>query len=95
MVGDGKWPYHAWEPDLTNREAICFYCKTVRVSSTELPFFEYRGPGSNWAELHCKTCEKNSRVHYERVESGADVHDYVPGGRAGTDSFYCGCRGWD
>lgn len=30
------------QPDLTNRQSKCSYCKTTEPSSTDLPFFEHQ-----------------------------------------------------
>ena len=79
-------------------------------SSRDLAFFEYRGPGSATAEL-CRHCGYAPRAHEPAymgtlvlvggkrrptvVEAG-ECPGYEPltEGRE-TDSYYCGCRGWD
>lgn len=39
-------------PDLTGREARCPYCKHVRESKTDLPFFMYR-PEAEYDSYYC------------------------------------------
>jgi hypothetical protein len=44
---------------LAGRIAKCAYfsgCGHSLPSSTDLPFFEYRGEGSQYAKEHCKNC---------------------------------------
>lgn len=88
-------------PDLTGRQAMCGggVCKTVVPSSAALPFFEYKGPGSRYAEEICGTCGMHEVAHGEINKStgrpGVTGHPFVANGGANLDSHYCGCSGWD
>ena len=85
-------------PDLTGRKAKCCSKKTVKPSSFDLPFFEFRGEGSPAALTLCRNCGFRDVAH-ERKKKGkklpyvcdnferVGVHEY--------DHYYCGCRGWD
>lgn len=93
-------------PVLDDRVAVCPYCKTERPSATTLAFFEYRGPGSRDAQNQCGNCgyyetahlplEQSTRVSGKSVVERGVCPGFkpMPEGRP-TDSFYCGCRGWD
>ena len=101
----------ALTPDLTGRTARCGCGKEMPSSSPGLAFFEFRGPGSPQAIHSCKHCGyhdvAHEAAHMETLVHGRDgkrrptvVEDgRCPGFEArgdwGTDSFYCGCRGWD
>lgn len=85
--------------DLTGRTARCS-CGHERPSSPELPFFQYRGPGSRDQLTSCKHCRYAPEAHTRKAETGERHLDRVcdnfeadPDGR--QDTFYCGCRGWD
>lgn len=87
---------------LAGRQARCDCGRTCPSDGTapgytEIPFFQYWGPGSEKAERQCASCGK-----YEVAHGPAAPH----GGRYACaewrqrqpdefDSFYCGCRGWD
>ena len=77
-------------PDLAGREARC-YCGTARPSSFDLAFFESRGPGSAAASRICGHCG-----YYEVAHTKRDLgHAFEPHGPFPSDTYYCGCRGWD
>ena len=92
------------------RQARCPHCKTERPSTPDLPFFEYRGPGSRSAKEQCvcgyyevahDPAHMDTLVHDRDgkrrptvVESGR-CSGFVPRGPWDVDLFYCGCRGWD
>lgn len=76
--------------------------------STRLAFFEYRGPASRKAKESCIHCRYHEVAHgsgrEEDIAKGVRPRRNVveeghcPGFEAGpydTDTFYCGCRGWD
>lgn len=85
--------------NLTNRSASCGYCRTQRPSADDLPFFLYRGPGSEYASTQCISCGYSVVAHTtenwargrslicQNFTSNPDGHEF--------DSYYCGCRGWD
>jgi hypothetical protein len=89
-------------PDLTGRVATCGNgrrCDSTRPSGWSLAFFEYRGEGSRDATETCGTCGMHEVVHAEINPStgrpGVTTHPFVQRGAYDTDSFYCGCAGWD
>jgi hypothetical protein len=98
------------EPDLTGREARCG-CGSVRPSSTDLAFFEYRGVGSRQARESCKHCGYNECAHdpaymdtlvhnrdgsrRQTVVESGKCLGFEARGAWDYDLFYCGCRGWD
>lgn len=91
-------------PDLTGRTAKCAYCKTEVPSRFDLPFFEYRGPGSPSATDYCGNCGYTKEVHatpFYRNSTKKNPHLCINQGQSFTprgdtaDSYYCGCRGWD
>lgn len=76
--------------ELAGRMAQCPYCKTTVPSDENLPFFEYRGPGSRHGKLRCAKC---GFIH--AAWTGPN-HPFVPDPSGSPmDSYYCGCRGWD
>ena len=85
------------------REAVCS-CGARRPSSDmTLAFYEYRGPGSAAAEDGCKHCMYYKCAHERQpklvdpsscVERG-ECKGFEPHGAHETDTFYCGCGGWD
>lgn len=82
------------KPDLTGRMARC--CKVV-PSKWNLPFFEYRGPGSDIGKRSCKHCSYYERAHTEEIRK-RNKHvcsNFEPKGEFEFDSYYCGCHGWD
>ena len=93
------------QPDLTGREAQCTMCGKPAPSSIDLPFFEYRGPGSPFATEKCGNCGYHKTVHegtgcYKRTNEpvrGLCIHrgqQFTPIGDQ-PDEYYCGCRGWE
>lgn len=85
--------------DLTGRMASCYSGCPVVPSEAGLPFFTYRGEGSPFAVEGCKTCGINEGAHHPINQftgrEGITDHPFVPRGPAATDSYYCGCGGWD
>lgn len=77
------------------RQARCPSCKTERPSSPELPFFEYRGPGSSAATDACANCCYYDVAHEGPRANSRICDSFVPHGAWDVDLFYCGCRGWD
>ena len=89
-------------PDLTDRVATCSDCGSMVLSSFNLPFFKYQGPGSREATEMCR-CGFHQVAHTPEALAKAEASGYPrtcrefrpnPEGRQ-TDSYYCGCRGWD
>lgn len=82
-------------PNLEGRQASCPDCGTLRPSSFNLAFFEYRGPGCAKSKNECITCGSHKNFHdpnhwgYKGHE-----HPFIPGHTREYDSYYCGCRGW-
>lgn len=97
-------------PDLSDRIAWCGHPDhgghKPQPSSTELAFYEYRGPGSRDATC-CAHCG-----YYPSAHDPAEMARNVPNNRrtvveqgrcpgyeqripSEVDSYYCGCRGWD
>jgi hypothetical protein len=88
-------------PNLEGRFANCGYPGHGKMpSSTDLAFFDYRGPGSAWATLHCK-CGYHLVAHKHNPDRVSPdpikcrFGGFVERGPAEFDSYYCGCRGWD
>lgn len=83
---------------LEGRTAQCS-CGATSNSSTSLPFFEFRGEGSENATKLCGACGFHVDVHNPINPStgrpGITNHAFQPKGDVGTDKFYCGCYGWD
>lgn len=86
---------------LAGRVARC-HCGKEVASSTELAFFEYRGPGST-ASRSCRNCRfaeiahtpDATYVNSNRRNPNICAH-YEPMDEGWpTDIFYDGCRGWD
>lgn len=82
------------------RIASCASCGKERPSSTELPFFQDRSKGSRAGTDTCKHCRYAPAAHERKKEGAAHLQrsvcdNFEPIGEFPTDSFYCGCRGWD
>ena len=90
------------KPDLTHRQAVCCGAKSLRPSSYDLAFFEYRGPGSPRAMDQCK-CGYTKAAHDKDdndhvLRRCAEVNGtaiFTARGPFKHDQYYCGCRGWD
>lgn len=85
-------------PDLAGRMASCSCGKTVPSDSPHLAFFEYRGPGSRYDGGFCEC--GYAIVAHTKKQAGERVSprvcdDFTPRALPETDSYYCGCRGWD
>lgn len=86
-------------PNLEGRTAKCAYCSTTQPSSVALPFFEFRGPGS----AQCDVCRYQEMAHTEAVRRNTWIapalrdndHQFTNEKGSDTDTYYCGCRGWD
>lgn len=86
---------------LAGREARCCHCNRTVPSDPALPFFEYRGPGSDRAMRTCRHCRYGPEAH-ERKREFREAHlarvcDAFEPLRDGYpyDDHYDGCRGWD
>ena len=84
-------------PNLEGRQATCT-CGNLKQSSTNLPFFEFLGPGAT--DDTCANCGYYEIAH-TRKQAGestsrliCDQFKPLTEGRE-FDSYYCGCRGWD
>ena len=82
---------------LIGRTARCCTGKSEKPSSVDLAFFEYRGP--NYRK-QCDVCGYHEIVHTDpnsRPRRHRDWRDHEWTNAEGrlTDSYYCGCRGWD
>lgn len=82
------------QPDLTGRQARCSCMRPPRPSDINLPFFEYRGPGSASADDTCH-CGFARRAHTDQSLGKRLDHEFEPRGDVGFDSYYCGHSGWD
>lgn len=85
------------KPDLTGRRSRCPSCKNVVLSSFNLAFFEYRGPGSASGVNTCKNCGYRRSAHDQVIAKR--VHgictNFETIGSYEFDSHYDGCQGWD
>lgn len=85
-------------PALIGRTAKCG-CGAIAPSSTDLPFFDYKGPGSRSATDRCGVCPFALVVHGETNphtgRPGITDHTFVPHGPYEFDEYYCGHSGWD
>lgn len=79
-------------PSFEGRMAECV-CGNRAPSSLELAFFEFRGEGSP-AASRC-TCGYGRQAHARERVARSCPTGYEPRGALETDSYYCGCRGWD
>lgn len=88
--------------ELAGRMAECSCGKSV-PSDSDLPFFQYRGPGSYYALTTCARCRfsfcahvrDESRVQQSSVVERGECIGFTPAGPDEHDLFYCGCRGLD
>lgn len=80
-------------PDLTGRVARCA-CGAEVPSKRDLPFFDFRGEGSDYAERGCANCGFYDVAHGVNA-SGRVCDVFEPRGDTGVDTFYCGHGGWD
>ncbi len=67
-------------------------CRCELPSDVALPFFEYRGPGSENATRRCR-CGYFDIAHEKPGRRDA-CGTFEPVGDS-FDHFYCGCKGWD
>lgn len=75
------------------RKAKCCYCESLVPSESALPFFEFRGVGSEAASKRCKNCSYHQSVHTQGYSKVCQNFESV--NELEFDSYYCGCRGWD
>jgi hypothetical protein len=78
---------------LIGRKARC-HCGAIEDSHQDLPFFEYRGPGSEEYLMSC-VCGYVEMAHNQsdkRMQVACDNFRPDPNQK---DRFYCGCAGWD
>lgn len=89
-------------PELKERTAICCTEASIKPSSFDLAFFEFRGEFSP-ASTHC-TCGYHKAPHYYDWPNGDRVSkkppkgmcdQYTPKGAWPHDHYYCGHAGWD
>ncbi len=87
-------------PDLSGRMAYCGADKHKgKPSSLDLAFFEYHGEGSRRAQEICN-CDY-AEVAHEIKDREKPSHlrgccdNFIPRGPSPSDTYYCGCRGWD
>lgn len=87
------------------RTAVCS-CSKTHASTHDLFGFTYRGPGSDWAAKRCGAVAANGQpccyapvahgaVNVGTGRPGITHHDFTPSEPLDTDTYYCGCRGWD
>lgn len=101
----GSWIAKPFTADLlTGRMATCPDCRREEPSSPNLAFFTYRGPGSEFARRCAHPIVRNGETYFCGLRGEVAHqpgrtgfgHDFVEGNLpANTDSFYCGCKGWD
>lgn len=86
-------------PALVGRAARCGHCASKKPSSPNLPFFKFKGVGSEDALHMCGACHYLIGAHGAwntfAKRPGITDHEFVAHGAYGYDDFYCGCRGWD
>jgi len=84
-----------------SRMAHCSYGQHAPAQSKEsLPFWEDRRPGSAWAKRNCGVCGYAPEAHTPEVAArphlaGRTQHQFVEHPGKDTDTYYCGCYGWD
>lgn len=82
--------------DLSGRMARCL-CGRTEESNPNLAYFNFRGAGSQW-ELVCLHCGRLENAHPKKLadERRGCCNRFEPRiGGFETDTYYCGCRGWD
>lgn len=92
--------------ETTERMASC-YCGRTRPSSERKSLFGFqdRSATSKGATENCKHCGCYDFTHPDICEFNPGTgrpnggrqgdHKFEPKGEMPTDSYYCGCRGWD
>ena len=93
------WTAEDQEALVANRTAKCSTCRKESPSSNfaKLPFFEFRGENSEPATIQC-VCGFYAVAHGEInvLTNRAGITDHEFQSKVfDTDSFYCGCYGWD
>ncbi len=81
---------------LEGRGARCS-CGRIYKSAHNLPFFQFRGEGSEHGTHTCKHCGYYKVAHEKepRPRNALWCEDFAPKGSHEYDEYYCGCRGWD
>lgn len=86
-------------PSLEGRMARCSCSREPRQSNTNLPFFEYRGPGSRDGTAICK-CGYSVVAHDKKIADPKSVvssvcDSFEARGPNEFDLYYCGHGGWN
>lgn len=85
-------------PELVGRIAVCAECNNTKPSSYALAHFTFRGIGSASATRTC-ACGFFDVAHDAKRAgkrgSRSVCDQFTPRGPLATDSFFCGCRGWE
>lgn len=79
---------------LEGRGARCG-CGRIYKSAHNLPFFKFRGEGSEQAEKSCKHCGYYKVAHTDEVQHPVTDHEFEARGALEFDEYYCGHHGWD
>ena len=79
--------------ELEGRGARCS-CGRIYKSAHNLPFFQFRGEGSEAATSTCH-CGYYAVAHTDSARHPITDHQFEARGAYEFDEYYCGCRGWD
>ena len=79
--------------ELEGRGARCS-CGKIYKSAHNLPFFKFRGEGSEAATKTCH-CGYYAVAHTDSARHPITDHQFKARGTYEFDEYYCGCRGWD
>ncbi len=88
------------ENKLHDRQAICCSKQSLKPSTLNLAFFEYRGPNSKVANTMC-SCGFAEIAHTRDYSKMAGwrpkkcCDNFEARGAWEYDLYYCGCRGWN
>jgi len=75
------------------RMAKCAYGCSPIPSHEGLPFFKFRGEGSEEGKNSCKNCPYHKTAHGKGHKQVCD--NFEPREVFEFDEYYCGCHGWD
>ena len=103
---DGFKVCKAWRTDLHGADPMDIFeglegrgarcgCGKIYKSAHNLPFFKFRGEGSEASAKHCKSCGYYKEAHTENVRHPVTDHEFEARGAFEFDEFYCGHHGWD